>query len=465
MNRRIKRLFKKEFYIQGFNTTLLILIPACESGFDMKATLGKNYSSFIFFLKGTSGELSYLVDDLKQIGNIVLQKISKDKNFLVKSRKIANHTASKALVFWNQTKKENLILISDAELQKKLKLALYYIRNAVGVGHLIECYVYVADPLIRLKLEKELGDKKKASEYYIAFTKPKRKSFLQEADDFLLKIKKSGFKSELIDIFLERYGWIKNSYAGKHTFSKEEVRTMAKHLSVGKKELRPKKLDVKKLSSESRKMLKEMAFVSEWQDERKKNVLIHLDTLEIILSELSRRLGVPLSLLRFALPNEIEHNTKEIRKIIPELKKRSKTSFLIVFPKDRQIFTGEEAKKIYKNFKSHDVSGFHKKIYGDPASLGKVCGRVKICDTVESLKKVKKGDILVASMTRPEYMSAMRKAAAFVTDEGGITCHAAIVAREMKKPCIIGTKIATKVLKDCDMVVVDANHGSIEIIE
>mgnify|MGYP001562085147 CR=1 FL=1 len=77
---------------------------------------------------------------------------------------------------------------------------------------------------------------------------------------------------------------------------------------------------------------------------------------------------------------------------------------------------------------------------------------------------LKNGDILVTFMPAPSHISAMEKAAAFVTDEGGITCHAAIVAREMKKPCIIGTKIATKVLKDGDMVEVDANKGIVKII-
>ena len=62
------------------------------------------------------------------------------------------------------------------------------------------------------------------------------------------------------------------------------------------------------------------------------------------------------------------------------------------------------------------------------------------------------------------FIGAMEKAAAFVTDEGGITCHAAIIAREMKKPCIIGTKNATKVLKDGDIVEVDANTGIVKII-
>ena len=71
----------------------------------------------------------------------------------------------------------------------------------------------------------------------------------------------------------------------------------------------------------------------------------------------------------------------------------------------------------------------------------------------------------MASMTRPEYIGAMKKALAFITDEGGVTCHAAIVARELQKPCIIGTKIATEVLKDGDLVQVDAVHGVVRILE
>ncbi len=68
-------------------------------------------------------------------------------------------------------------------------------------------------------------------------------------------------------------------------------------------------------------------------------------------------------------------------------------------------------------------------------------------------------------MTTPEYVPAMRKSMAIVTDEGGVTCHAAIVSRELGKPCIIGTGNGTKVLKDGDIVEVDANEGIITIIK
>ena len=96
---------------------------------------------------------------------------------------------------------------------------------------------------------------------------------------------------------------------------------------------------------------------------------------------------------------------------------------------------------------------------GTVAYRGSVQGTVRIVKDVSELNKVQAGDILVTQMTFPSFIPAMIRAAAFVTDEGGITCHAAIVAREMRKPCIIGTKIATQVLKDGDLVEVDAEKG------
>lgn len=83
----------------------------------------------------------------------------------------------------------------------------------------------------------------------------------------------------------------------------------------------------------------------------------------------------------------------------------------------------------------------------------------------KDMKKIVKGDILVTEMTSPDMVPAMKKSAAIITDVGGLLCHAAIVSRELKKPCIIGTKNATKILKDGDLVEVDANQGIVRIIE
>ncbi|MES2014226.1 MAG: PEP-utilizing enzyme [Patescibacteria group bacterium] len=104
-------------------------------------------------------------------------------------------------------------------------------------------------------------------------------------------------------------------------------------------------------------------------------------------------------------------------------------------------------------------------VKGNIAFKGFVRGVVRLVHIPSETDKVHLGDILVTPMTTAAYISAMHRAAAFVTDEGGITCHAAILARELKKPCIIGTKIATKVLKDGDLVEVDAEKGIVRILE
>ena len=104
-------------------------------------------------------------------------------------------------------------------------------------------------------------------------------------------------------------------------------------------------------------------------------------------------------------------------------------------------------------------------IKGTVAMEGSVIGKVKLIFKYQDTFKVERGDIIVASMTTPDYLIAMDKAAAFVTDEGGITCHAAIIAREFKKPCIVGTHNATKILKDGDLVLVNGETGIIEKIK
>lgn len=96
---------------------------------------------------------------------------------------------------------------------------------------------------------------------------------------------------------------------------------------------------------------------------------------------------------------------------------------------------------------------------GRTAYKGKVVGRARLINSPEDIKTLQKGEILVTKMTRPEMIVGLEKAAAFVTDQGGMLSHAAIVSREMKKPCVVGTKIATQIFKNGDLIEVDASKG------
>src|SRR3989344_969943 len=98
---------------------------------------------------------------------------------------------------------------------------------------------------------------------------------------------------------------------------------------------------------------------------------------------------------------------------------------------------------------------------GLAASPGIASGTVKIIHDISELEKVKEGDVMVTEMTNPDMVVAMQKSAAIITDEGGVTSHAAIVSREMGIPAVVGTDEATKKLKDGDIVTVDGSAGKV----
>ncbi len=98
---------------------------------------------------------------------------------------------------------------------------------------------------------------------------------------------------------------------------------------------------------------------------------------------------------------------------------------------------------------------------GQGASPGVASGRVVIVRDVKDTSSVKDGDILVTRMTNPDMVPAMRRVSAIVTDEGGMTCHAAIVSRELGTPAVVGSKKATTLLKDGQIITVDGEKGLI----
>lgn len=119
----------------------------------------------------------------------------------------------------------------------------------------------------------------------------------------------------------------------------------------------------------------------------------------------------------------------------------------------------------YLRTKSKIPQKVGKQLKGIVACQGKVRGKVKvILGKGDRIGKVSKGDILVTKMTSAKFVTILGKIKAIVTDDGGTLCHAAILSREFKIPCIVGTKVATRVFKDGDIVEVDANKGTIKKI-
>jgi pyruvate,water dikinase len=152
-----------------------------------------------------------------------------------------------------------------------------------------------------------------------------------------------------------------------------------------------------------------------------------------------------------------------------ELRNRNKLCVFGLVEGKKVLFVGDSAKKITSYLK--EKINVEKIIKGRTVFHGFVIGKVRIIPQSNYTKMMEKarlfqaGEILVTGMTQPDIVFACNKASAIITDEGGITCHAAIISRELKIPCVIGTKIATKIFKDGDLVEVDAERGIVRLLK
>jgi phosphoenolpyruvate synthase/pyruvate phosphate dikinase len=148
-----------------------------------------------------------------------------------------------------------------------------------------------------------------------------------------------------------------------------------------------------------------------------------------------------------------------------EIAKR-KDGVTVLFSNEEIIFEyGDVAEKKAQALDLFDKITTSNELRGSTAYPGKVRGIVRVLHNEDDFSPFNEGEILVTSMTRPEFVPLMKRAAAVITDEGGVTCHAAIIARELKLPCIIGTRQATRVLRDGDLVELDAEKGIVRRID
>ncbi len=136
-----------------------------------------------------------------------------------------------------------------------------------------------------------------------------------------------------------------------------------------------------------------------------------------------------------------------------------KNNIYIVQSRPVTTFKPKQTRKTISESEVKSVAEAKIIVRGLGATTGAATGRVKIIKSPKEIDKIGQGDVLVSVMTSPDFVPAMRKASAIVTDEGGITSHAAIVSRELGIPCVVGSGDATKKLKDGMVVTVDADHG------
>jgi len=508
MNKNIDKfshLITRRWYIQSFNAVpamlhlggMTILLTIKNVGYGYRAIIKDYHNDFC--------EYAYDRDDLHSIAHEFEDRHHVDKNYLSKLVKQSDKLGE-VMIDAFKKHRQKIKSYSDKQLIDEYKsfAKLYY--EALSVSHIIEGYVLTRDirlmNLLLHELEKK-GLESEFSNYFNLLTQPIRKSFMNDYNNIIAKILNYIKQNSLAGAFEKNsmaamkkllhdhkplhelfknletdFFWIRASYGDGSMLTVddflEEIKDRLKEKdmvklsspSVFKNYIAEKNTLIKKLKLCD--ALVEIVRITDimmwWQDDRKRVILIGCCGMDMFLKEMSARFKIKHQYLRYLLAEEI---TLKTFKSFPVkmCQERIKGCFILYEGKKLDILTGDDYKVFKEALRKQEDGEELKEIRGMCASVGKALGKVHICKTHADIKAFKKGEILVTGMTRPEFVPAMNRAAAIVTDEGGITCHAAVISRELAKPCVIGTKIATKMLKNGDLVEVVANHSLVKIIE
>jgi phosphoenolpyruvate synthase/pyruvate phosphate dikinase len=305
---------------------------------------------------------------------------------------------------------------------------------------------------------------KDIEEEILRLTSPSKRNENEKEVESIYNISKN-LNSNKLDLLIsehiKKYGWLNSDRFFRDPWTKKEIIDRAKNAFYNTQIKRSKAISLK-LNKQEKEIIclaQEYVFFRTYR----MNCFIKSGFLiKPLLNEISKRLGIVLEDLIYLTPEEIVESIKNKKVNLCVIKERKKEYGYYIKDNTNKTVSGKDYLSL-KNF--FNISFFENntiEVKGQVSFKGHIKGKVKIVKSVEDIKKVEKGDILVSPMTVPSFIPAMETAAAFVTDEGGILCHAAIVSREMHKPCVIGTKIATKIFKDGDLVEVDAEKGIVK---
>ncbi len=502
---------KQEWTHKSFHGILHTFFPAAEEAFKpLRDYYGDSFTSHVFFVSEDHANWYWNTTDMKRMRDSLIAKVNEDPSFLDKLqedwlvRVKAFEEAMAEVGSTDLSKLDNEELFS---LYKKLYLA-YLDEFALCTG-LQESFSMHADELVLPAIKKFLEEKGIGDyfvEYYSILTAPVDESFIFQERFDLLRILEMVQKSpELTDLFgkdaaeieeelekhkklkamleahAEKFYWVQNNYAvakvlDMRFFINEVKRLLLPENAVDASgELKKMEAQVPEIKERKKKLIEELGIPQElqnllrigevftyMQDVKKKYTLISNHYQKLFRDEIGKRLGLSEEEMDYTYIWELEGMLMDGKVDKGALRSRKKNCMGIFTLGGYQIICGDEAGRIYD--RQFRIKAKADEIRGAVASKGIARGIVRVVRKTHDLVKVMKGDVLVASMTRPEMVTAMEKACAIVTDEGGLTCHAAIVSRELGIPCIIGTKIATTVLKDGDEVEVNADKGKVKKI-
>lgn len=404
----------------------------------------------------------------------ISDKLAHEKDYFENLEKKTDIAKQDILSFFTEIKGVNL---SELSFQKLIDLAQQIFRFFIQYEAASVFAWYVAGDLLKHNIGSLLGV---SGDELDVLTLPKEQTFTTQMEREVLEEALEHQKKP--SYLAENYYWIPFGYDGPTIWDEEYFSKQIEAYQSNLPHTRTKYQEMLKRSSETqqkaknilahydfdqgqRRLIHILRTMATWQDERKMLEFQLFFHYHRVLSELEQRYNVPIMQLKYLFTHELvklEKNAEEIKDIADH---RMKHEFMTVAKHgDIRIATEAELQKVKQLIERQSHTG---EIQGNVASRGPktiYVAKVRVLSSPTEASQVKHGELLVATMTTPEYISAMGRALGFITDEGGVTCHAAIVAREMNKPCIIGTKVATQVLKSGDKVVLNTETGTIKLL-
>jgi len=338
-----------------------------------------------------------------------------------------------------------------------------------------------------IRLLNDLGskiDQKRMAIIWEKGTTPVSESFEKRRERYLINLLESGLSWKDISLKCQYFGANYNKISNPAEIEKElkekfawlgnaEERKTYNAKERAEKNRRTSEYNkwLDSLTQDENKLVRYLQKIIELRDTRKDYIAKFLVVVFKIAQKLFREVGMDEKLIYFYMFNEIIRGKKYLLENKDVLMKRLDGCTVFVGYNgltEIEYGTFETTKsKLDKFFLEQQTSfGDSEVIKGQVGAPGKIKGIAKVVMNLsKESEKFNDGDILVTGMTRPEFVPLMKKAAAIVTDEGGITCHAAIVSRELGIPCVVGTKVASRLLKDGDVIEVDANTGTVRILK
>ncbi len=459
---------------------------ACSAAYPLVKIYGTCYADRIYgFFRNGIVRWMCDMDQLVANGKKVIPVLSKEEEF-EKKEVIRKDWEEKLKAFYRGIENATLAEMDDAELLKLLNDFDYTYREWWGVTQVAELVAYGGEDILKERLTED-----QFKEYFSILVTPTKRSYTNEEEDEIFEIVKLAKEKGIDEVKNEikkharKYYWLQNNFHDTKILDDGYfIDVVKKHLESGVdvdklREDNEKRLE--RVKKEKEEIMNELDFddklrklvwlIDEFcylQDLRKSIDMQANGYFADICREVSIRKEIDFDLLRCAVPDQIRAllSGKDLEE---EVFRKQKEHCVIIFnDKDysSEVYGGKEAEEKEKEILGEDIDLRAKtEIEGMCASTGRYTGKVRKILNARDVGKLQEGEVLVATMTSPDLVTAMKKAGAIVTDEGGITSHAAIVSRELGIPCVIGTKIATKVLKDGDLVEIKANHGLIKIIQ